>query len=102
MAELSGLDCFLSEKRVCGPSCMSFTKPRRFADKSELSEQQQHCTLLASIERVGRHLPILASIAHDSFKTYEATEKRRRVQDADRQREASTQGIPPNPFGRKP
>ncbi len=96
-----GLDCFLSDVRPCGPSCMAFVTSPRFTDKSELSHQQQHCSLLTSVERVGRHLPILASILDSGQKTLEASERRKKTQDADRQRENAMGHTNPFPT-RKP
>lgn len=93
-----GLCCFLTADRVCGPDCMAFVTNPTASQKSELSEQQQHCSLLVSAERVGRHLPIIASILNAACTTLEAREKRSKIEDADRRRNASTHGVPPNPF----
>lgn len=73
------LFCFLDNKRVCGPDCMSFvTFPKRGKD-SELSDTQAHCELILSTERVGRHIAIIASVLVDGQrkqKTKELDEQR--------------------------
>jgi hypothetical protein len=48
----------------------------------ELNEQQSHCMLLTGAERVARHITIIASLLSDG-------EKKRRIAEADKQREKS-------------
>lgn len=59
----SGLYCFMDATRVCGAECMAYVTHPRSSASSELAEQQQHCALLNSAERLGRNVTALASIA---------------------------------------
>jgi hypothetical protein len=58
-----GLACFISDERVCGPSCMAFmTTP---ADVPAFSPQQRHCVVLVSAERVARHVVVGVKLMGD-------------------------------------
>lgn len=81
--------CFLNNERVCGPDCVSYETFIKKANK-ELRGPAKHCVLLTSIERVGRHLPIIAKIMSDGL-----TATRRQA--ADQQREASAPKVDPAP-----
>ena len=51
-AERNGLVCFLNADRACGPDCMAYVT---FPSESLLmSEQQKHCIVLVSTERLAR------------------------------------------------
>jgi hypothetical protein len=82
-----GLLCFLNDTRECNAACMAFITHPAGAGP-ELVDAQAHCLLLQSIERIGRHTTIIASLLS-------AGEKRQRTSAADKQREDS---LPKNPF----
>ena len=54
----NGLLCFLNADRVCGADCASYS-PEPGGGPS-LSEEQRHCVLLCSAERLGRHSGLIA------------------------------------------
>ena len=57
----TGLYCFLSETRPCGPECMAYVL--RPMDKAgELNDQQRHCSVLVSTDRLGRFMGGLVSL----------------------------------------
>lgn len=94
--ERTGLMCWKDSKLACGGSCMAYvTHPRR-ANSSELSEQQTHCSLLTSMERLGRNSSILADLLTRN-------ERRRKSEEADRKRTQQFAQTDPNrsPFGGK-
>lgn len=79
--EKNGLNCFLNDSRVCGPDCMAYTT---FPSESPyLTAEQQHCSALVGMERLGRYAGGLLQL----FKKRDADERRF-------QREE-----PPNPKG---
>lgn len=94
--EKLGLLCFLNDTRECNGSCMAWiTHPQGCGP--ELNEQQSHCMLLTGVERMSRHVTIIASLLSDG-------EKKRRIAEADKQREKSMQpGVTPlqSPFPKK-
>lgn len=56
----NGLICFLNMDRQCGPDCMAYTT---FGSEApQLNEQQKHCTIIVSVERVARFSGGLLSI----------------------------------------
>lgn len=59
----NGLMCFLNDVRQCGPECMAFTTSP--AESPMFNQQQKHCTLLVSMDRLGRHTGIAAKILSD-------------------------------------
>src|SRR5690606_33598106 len=70
-----GLDCFLT-LQVCGPHCMAYLTYE--AGKStELNEQQRHCMLLVSLDRLARNTGVAAQAV-----TKQATAKRNKEADA--------------------
>lgn len=73
----SGLMCFLSPERECGPECMAFTPQP--ADVAALAPQQRHCIVLVSGERLARHAAIGVKVVNDIFsffKTVSADQQR--------------------------
>jgi hypothetical protein len=92
----TGLMCWRDSKLACGGFCMAYvTHPRR-SNSSELGEQQTHCSLLTSAERLGRNTTILADMLTRA-------ERKRRSEEADRKRTEQFAQIDPNrsPFGGK-
>lgn len=59
LKEESGLFCFLSPDRACGPDCMAYDSPP--LHKDFVGKQWAHCTLLVNMHRVGKHLTVLAN-----------------------------------------
>lgn len=57
----SGLFCFLSPDRACGPSCMAYLTSPPTGDKEFRDQQWPHCHLLVNVHRMGKHLVVLAS-----------------------------------------
>lgn len=57
---LDGLVCFLDCRRPCDATCAAYTTANMAGD--ELSEQQGHCSLLVSLNRMGKHAVIIASM----------------------------------------
>ena len=91
----NGLFCFIDQSRPCGPDCMSFITHPRTPNK-ELSQQQQNCVLLSSIERGSRHLTIIAA-------TMDGVRKAKRTVAADQQRaDTSTTPTEGGPFAQNP
>lgn len=82
--------CFLDFTRVCGPSCMAYST--HALPNNQLPGVQRHCLILNSVERVGRHLTIIAG---QLAETHKASRRR----DADRKREENT---PRGPFAADP
>lgn len=67
---LNGPACFLDQARICGPDCMSFlTKPPE--GPAYLGETWAKCHLLVNVDRVGRHLVVLADIQNRVFRMRE-------------------------------
>lgn len=96
--EKGSLYCFLDHARPCGPECMAHLTFRATLTKTDLSEQQQHCTLLVNADRLARHIVVLTSLVADS-------QKKQRTKEQDRQREQNTPkpgslvgSIPNSPF----
>ena len=58
--------CFLHDAVECGAECMAYVTAPRTSTASELNEQQSHCALLLGVDRAGRALTILSSIASKS------------------------------------
>jgi hypothetical protein len=56
----NGLICFIDPTRECGPDCMSFTTTP--AESPGLNDQQKRCTILVSLERVGRYLGVFVKL----------------------------------------
>ena len=86
---VGGMDCFMDDGRVCNAACMAYSTFPRSSKDGELSEQQSHCVLLSSAERVGKHLVIIAGMMAEET-------KRKKVAQQDLQRAAST--VPQGPF----
>ncbi len=85
----TGLYCFMDLTRPCNSSCAAFvTFPKR-AQSSELGEQSSHCSLLSSVERVGRNTTIIAEILHKQQK-----------KSADQARETNLTQSVTSPFGK--
>lgn len=73
----SGLICFISENRECGPACMAYLAQP--ADVALLSPQQRHCVVIVSAERLARHAVIGVKVLSDAvqfFKTASADRTR--------------------------
>jgi hypothetical protein len=94
----TGLYCFMSAVRVCGPDCMGYVTHPRSSPIGELGTQGVHCILLSTAERLGRGVLALASMQA-------ATVTKQRNKDADRAREEQFAAATPNPaaspFGKK-
>lgn len=54
----NGLVCFLDGRRPCGPDCMAWTTAP--SESRDLNDQQKHCTVIVSIDRLGRHSGVVA------------------------------------------
>jgi hypothetical protein len=61
----TGLRCFIHDTVECGADCAAYVTAPRMASAMELSQEQAHCALLLGMDRVGRSLTILASIASE-------------------------------------
>jgi hypothetical protein len=84
------IDCFLNSGRICGPDCVSWvTNPVQ--DKSRLTFTQRHCLLLSSLERLSRHITIMAGTLADIH-------SKSRTEAADRQRKEAMGNVPKGPF----
>lgn len=59
--EPKGLACFLDQGRICGPDCMSYLSARP-EGKHYIGEHWPSCHLLVNVDRMGRHLVVLADI----------------------------------------
>lgn len=56
----NGLICFFNPDRVCSSDCMAFTT--QATESPSLNAQQKHCSLLVSVERVGRFTGVLVQL----------------------------------------
>lgn len=93
--EDASLFCFLDDSRSCNGTCMAYTSFPRTSKDSELSEQQAHCSLLMSMERIGRGTIISASMLSKQA-------ARRASELADQQRTGQfTRDATHSPFGGK-
>lgn len=63
-SDQSGLTCLFSIDRLCGADCMAWTTQP--AEKSALNEQQKHCTIIVSLERLGRYAGFAVKMFKDS------------------------------------
>jgi hypothetical protein len=68
--EKNGLACFINGDRICGADCMAFTTVP--SESPYLNEQQKHCSLIVSAERLGRYAGGILSL----FKKADADSKR--------------------------
>lgn len=83
--------CFLDGARVCSAECTAYqTHPN--PPNKYLGSPAQHCVLLTNMERVGRHLPIIAQILDNR-----ARSERTAAQDAERT--GNTPKVDPRPAG---
>lgn len=80
--------CFMDSNRLCGAECMAYITFPRASKATELSEAQQHCSLLMAADRLGRNTTIIASLLSEG-------ERRRHRAQVDAKREANT----PRPDG---
>jgi len=92
----TGLYCFLDAGRACGAECVAYVTTVRSAKSPELGEQQSHCILVSSLERVGRSgIGIAGMMA--------SAQKRKSIAEADKAR--NEQLVPKSavesPFGAK-
>ncbi len=78
----SGLVCFISQDRDCGPACMAYLAQPPPGEQYK-GEQWAHCLLLVNAERAGRHLVILASSVGSLMKL-----NRQKAAEADRTKPA--------------
>jgi|SRR5690606_10009318 len=74
----SGPACFFSQDRICGSDCMAYL-PTPPQGQAYLGEQWAHCHVLVNVDRVGRHLVVLASTASELVKHFkdEAADRKR-------------------------
>ena len=77
----NGLVCFLNDQRICRPDCMAFTTEG--SESPYLNDQQKHCMLIVSVERLARYSGGLLSLA-----------KNKKADD-----DRKTQADPPGPQG---
>jgi hypothetical protein len=77
------LYCFIEPTRACGPDCMAFMTYAADMKKTELDDNQRHCTLLVGADRVARHVVVLTSL-------FASAEQKKRTAAQDAQREANT------------
>lgn len=85
-----GLYCFLNSDRPCGAECMAFVTNPIDSKTQELGHAQQHCNIISSIERVGRHLAVIGGVLARQARAAE-------VKEQDNVRAANA-GSSPNPF----
>lgn len=85
----------MDDERVCNASCMAFCTFPRTSNDSELNQQQSHCVLISSAERLGRHAVIFVGMMAEHH-------KRRKVAEQDARRAAATpQGPFASPLGKE-
>ncbi len=86
------LSCFIEPSNVCGPHCMAYLTSPADVARSELDRNNQaHCIVLVSADRLARHAVILTQL-------FATSEKKKRTAEQDRKREDATPK-PPRPFG---
>lgn len=89
---VGSLYCFLNADRVCTADCMAYSTAPRVAASSELNAEQSHCVLLASAERVGRNVTVVASLLADK-------ERKSAARVADERRQSELLQGPRSPLG---
>jgi hypothetical protein len=62
--ETNGLVCFMNIDRPCGADCMAYAQED--SESKYLSDQQKGCTVLVSIERLGRYAGGIMKTIKDS------------------------------------
>lgn len=62
--ESNGLICFLDPERVCGADCMAYTTMP--SESPYLNDQQKHCMLIVSAERLSRYAGGALSLMRNS------------------------------------
>lgn len=84
--------CFFTQERPCSAECMAYkTFPE---ENNKLEPFQRHCVLLQGIERGARSLNIIAGLVN-------AYVGKRKVAEADAQREKAFETAPTSPAGQK-